>query len=430
MSDVAIRVEGLGKRYRIGAWQAYRTFREALMNAARAPLRLFRRNGHGSEDRTLWALKDVSFEVKEGEIVGIIGANGAGKSTLLKILSRITEPAEGRAEVRGRVRALLEVGTGFHPELTGRENIYLNGAILGMKRAEIARKFDEIVAFSEIERFLDTPVKHYSSGMYVRLAFAVAAHLEPDVLLVDEVLAVGDAAFQKKCLNLMSDVAAKRGRTILFVSHNMSVIDRLCGRAVLLEGGRIAADGPAGQVVGRYLAGRTTCEGAWKRPASMSPSQDLTIRSVRAKGPDGRTSASFRGDEPIAIEVEYEVHRPLESCAISAAICNAMEIQVTYTADSDSRNVSGLPKEPGRYRTGFVLPGHFLASGRYTVALSAHLVGLLIYDTVLDSVAFEVQVAGSVESLDYRKPIVAPVLEWDTERRDAGVEARNGTQGP
>ena len=247
MSDIAIRVENLSKLYHIGALQQrHDTLRDALV-ATVSPRQRPNRSTN-SDDTDLWALRDVSFEVKRGEVVGIIGRNGAGKSTLLKILSRITEPTSGRAEIHGRVGSLLEVGTGFHPELTGRENIYLNGAILGMRRAEIDRKFDEIVAFAEIEKFLDTPVKRYSSGMYVRLAFAVAAHLEPEILLVDEVLAVGDADFQKKCLGKMGDVARK-GRTVLFVSHNMGAIAALCTTGVFLEAGSAALRGEAAQVV-------------------------------------------------------------------------------------------------------------------------------------------------------------------------------------
>jgi lipopolysaccharide transport system ATP-binding protein len=257
MSDVAIRVENLGKQYRIGGPQARYMLRELLVEAVKAPFRrlasVVRGQSSTVTDETIWALKDVSFEVQRGEVVGIIGRNGAGKSTLLKILSRITEPTEGYAEIHGRVGSLLEVGTGFHPELTGRENIYLNGAILGMKRAEIERKFDEMVAFAEIERFIDTPVKHYSSGMYVRLAFAVAAHLEPEILLVDEVLAVGDLAFQRKCLGRMGDVA-KEGRTVLFVSHNMPAVLSLCDTGVLLENGSVCYAGKAPDVVQQYLA--------------------------------------------------------------------------------------------------------------------------------------------------------------------------------
>jgi len=257
MSNIAIQVENLSKKYKIGvARQRHDTLRDAIKGALSS---VFRSNGHGRADSShpsdsIWALKDVSFEVKHGEIVGFIGRNGAGKSTLLKILSRITEPTSGRVEIYGRVGSLLEVGTGFHPELTGRENIYLNGAILGMKKWEIDKKFDEIVAFSEVEKFLDTPVKRYSSGMHVRLAFAVAAHLEPEILIVDEVLAVGDTAFQKKCLGKMGDVA-KEGRTILFVSHNMGAVASLCRRGVLLSEGRVLVSGDATSVITVYLQG-------------------------------------------------------------------------------------------------------------------------------------------------------------------------------
>src|SRR5216110_602812 len=263
MSEAIIRVEALGKLYRIGARQErYYTLRDTLTEALTRPFSklscLLGCNGVSptiSESAFIWALRDVSFEIKRGEVTGIIGRNGAGKSTLLKILSRITEPTTGFAELHGRVGSLLEVGTGFHPELTGRENIYLNGAFLGMKRAEIQRRFDEIVAFAEVERFVDTPVKHYSSGMYVRLAFGVAAHLEPEILLVDEVLAVGDADFQKKCLGKMSDVA-REGRTVLFVSHNLPSIEKLCGRVIVIDGGRITMQGEPVACIASYLGSR------------------------------------------------------------------------------------------------------------------------------------------------------------------------------
>ena len=254
MSDISIRVENLGKRYRIGAREKQaNTLHESLQNLLASPFDYLRNTLQGpSEEEIIWALKDVSFEVRHGEVVGIIGRNGAGKSTLLKILSCITEPTEGRAEVYGRIGSLLEVGTGFHPELTGRENIYLNGAILGMSRADIKRKFDEIIDFSGVEKFIDTSVKRYSSGMCVRLAFAVAAHLDPEILLVDEVLAVGDAAFQKKCLGKMRDVT-KEGRTVLFVSHNMGAVGNLCSRAILLDHGQVKLDGKSRQVVDEYI---------------------------------------------------------------------------------------------------------------------------------------------------------------------------------
>ena len=267
-----IRVKNVGKQYRIGSPQSsYVTLRETLTSLASAPFRRFAR----ASQEMFWALQGVNFEVSAGEVVGIIGRNGAGKSTLLKLLSRITEPTTGRIELYGRIGSLLEVGTGFHPELTGRENISLNGAILGMARAEIARKFDEIVAFAEVEKFIDTPVKHFSSGMYMRLAFAVAAHLEPEILLVDEVLAVGDGRFQRKCLDKMQDVG-RQGRTVLFVSHNMPAITRLCPRTILLDGGRIIADGPSSQVVGAYLSSGlgTTAVRVWS-DLNTAPGNDI-----------------------------------------------------------------------------------------------------------------------------------------------------------
>jgi len=302
MSDIAIRVDKLSKLYRIGAAQAqHDTLRDAVTG-------IFRRRpsplAHRPSDTDLWALKDVSFEVKQGEVVGIIGRNGAGKSTLLKILSRITEPTSGRVTLHGRVASLLEVGTGFHPELTGRENVYLNGAILGMKRREIDRKFDQIVAFAEIERFLDTPVKRYSSGMYVRLAFAVAAHLDPEILLVDEVLAVGDVAFQRKCLGKMGDVA-RNGRTVLFVSHNLAAISDLCDTSILLSGGQVDKIGPSTVLVDAYIrnkvnAGRfdVNCD-----LGAMSAYTSCKISFVETRNSSGMVTSNFSYGEDVVVRV-------------------------------------------------------------------------------------------------------------------------------
>src|SRR6266849_5671932 len=264
MSNIVIRAENLSKRYRIGERERYLALRDVLTHAFSIPSRLLRSrtpsSPHGDHSH-IWALKDVSFEISQGEVVGMIGRNGAGKSTLLKILARVTKPTGGYAEIRGRMGTLLEVGTGFHPELTGRENTFLSGAILGMSKTEIHRKFDEIVAFAEVEKFIDTPLKHYSSGMQMRLAFAVAAHVEPEILLVDEVLAVGDLAFQKKCLGKMGDVA-KAGRTILFVSHQMNQIRRLCARVFWIDGGQVRASGPASEVVSAYEASQMNAQQA------------------------------------------------------------------------------------------------------------------------------------------------------------------------
>jgi ABC-type polysaccharide/polyol phosphate transport system ATPase subunit len=306
MSLPAIRTVGLSKLYRLGrANVPYQTLREVIMEQLRAPKRWLRGAGRRRTD-TIWALRDVSLEIALGEAVGIIGRNGAGKSTLLKILSRITFPTEGYAELRGRVGSLLEVGTGFHNELTGRENIYLNGAILGMKRAEIARQFDAIVAFSEVASFLDTPVKHYSSGMYLRLAFAVAAHLDTEVLLVDEVLAVGDAAFQKRCLGKMGDVAAA-GRTVLFVSHNMSAVSGLCQRAVWIDDGKVAADGGAGEVTQKYL--ESIAKGSFQ---FVSRTHEFAIESLTLRNGAGELTSRLNAGDDLLVEVAYQANRRIE----------------------------------------------------------------------------------------------------------------------
>ena len=302
-----IKVQNLSKLYQLGGRSdPYQTFRETISQTVRAPLNALRR-GRNGEEKTIWALDDVSFEVQPGEVVGIIGRNGAGKSTLLKVLSRITEPTRGRVDLWGRVGSLLEVGTGFHPELTGRENIFLNGAILGMKRSEIERKFDEIVAFAEVEKFIDTPVKRYSSGMFLRLAFAVAAHLEPEVLVVDEVLAVGDASFQKKCLGKMSDVA-NAGRTVLFVSHNMGAIQGLCGRAIWLSGGKIVGQGEANQIVAEYMemVGQEI-----DTPATDS-SAALSIRKVHLRNKSGEITSNFAFGSSMAVEIHYHARERIE----------------------------------------------------------------------------------------------------------------------
>ena len=308
MSDVVLRTVGLGKMYKIGGQrQAYRTLRDTLVQAAMRPLERIRHPGaatHASDD--LWALRHVDLEVRHGEAVGIIGRNGAGKSTLLKVLSHITEPTEGRVEIRGRVASLLEVGTGFHPELTGRENIQLNGAILGMTRAEIKSKFDEIVEFSEISRFLDTPVKRYSSGMYVRLAFAVAAHLEPEVLIVDEVLAVGDAEFQKKCLGKMEDVAG-HGRTVLFVSHNMAAVTSLCSRAVLLDSGSVVESGPTREVIGAYLQrGKDASSKLLTDRTDRTGTGAVRFVAVGLEDGDGNAITTAISGGPVTVRLDYE----------------------------------------------------------------------------------------------------------------------------
>jgi lipopolysaccharide transport system ATP-binding protein len=369
MSDTVISIKDIGKAYRIGlAAEKFPTFRDALMGIIRSPIDRFRKLGeYGTEADTFWALRNISFNVKRGEVVGIIGRNGAGKSTLLKILSRITEPTEGEIRMRGRVASLLEVGTGFHPELTGRENIYLNGAILGMRRHEITRKFDEIVAFSEVEKFVDTPVKRYSSGMYVRLAFAVAAHLEPEVLIVDEVLAVGDVAFQQKCLGKMKDVASGQGRTVLFVSHNMAAIRSLCQSCCVLDRGQLVQRGDVHSCTISYLQklmemklaptvhfSRPTGAPAWMTSATL-----LT---------NGRPSAALPMGGELSIEINFRAEPAMQRPAIGFIIWTVQGERVINV--NNKYQLSEPFDEPvteGRIRCDLgQLP---LAGGRYSIWL-------------------------------------------------------------
>lgn len=422
MSDVAIRVLGLSKQFQIGKLkQRYKTLRETLVGAFRIPHRLVKRFESESRDSrtaTIWALKDVTFDVRPGEVIGIIGGNGAGKSTLLKILSRITEPSEGYAEIRGRVGSLLEVGTGFHSELTGRENIYLNGAILGMKRGEIHSKFDEIVAFAEVEKFIDTPVKHYSSGMYLRLAFAVAAHLEPDILIVDEVLAVGDARFQSKCLNKMQNVG-QQGRTVLLVSHNMPAITRLCERAILLDGGLLLRDGGALEVVREYLSSGlgTTAAREWPE---LPGGEVAGLFAVRVRTEDGRIADTVDIRRPVRIEVEFEVWKPGYRLMPHFRLSNEEGV-IAFTSNDVDPEWRGRPRPSGRYTSTVWIPGNYLAEGTMFVS-----VGLMTINPdrkqfrERDVVAFQV-----VDSLDgdsargdsarRLRGVVRPLLKWTTE---------------
>ncbi len=410
MSARVITADSLSKRYHIGRdVSRYGRLTEALSSRITAPLR--RGEAEPEREATFWALQDVSLEVEEGEVLGIIGRNGAGKSTLLKILARVTEPTSGRAEIRGRVGSLLEVGTGFHQELTGRENIFLNGAILGMRRAEIRRKFDDIVAFAEVERFLDTPVKRYSSGMYVRLAFAVAAHLEPEVLIVDEVLAVGDVAFQKKCLGKMSDVA-REGRTVLFISHNVGAIERLCTRCVLLEGGRVTGEGSTVDVIKQYLRVGWRSVAEWRRLPSHAWGDDVAFQAVRTVNERDEPSGSFNGDESISFELDYVVRRELEDCQIGLRLVNNEGATVLYTSDCDARDLASVPREPGAYSASFELPGQFLPPGTYSVLVSAHSPGKELFEVLEEIVTFEVESRGSLTRLDGRLGVVAPLLDW------------------
>jgi lipopolysaccharide transport system ATP-binding protein len=380
MSDVALSVGNLSKSFNIdhqrNGLPAYRTLHDDLINLPRRLLASFSRNG-GFSSETIWALKDVSFEVKRGEVIGIIGANGAGKSTLLKILNRITEPTSGGADIYGRVGALLEVGTGFHSELTGRENIFLNGAILGMSRAEIRQKFEEIVAFAEIEKFLDTPVKRYSSGMYVRLAFAVAAHLEPEILLIDEVLAVGDAQFQRKSLAKMEEVAAKDGRTVIFVSHSMPTISRLCPRVIWLQGGRIAEDGPSDDVIQKYSTTAFVDQDrvSWPDGISNAGITELKFMAVGLLDKNGRRTVHFDYSEPVTFELTYTVYDALPFCRVGFLVhaLDGTPVFEIYDIDEDA---NGGRCHPGSYILRCEVPGDLLKPGRYSLSLNAGLPGI------------------------------------------------------
>jgi lipopolysaccharide transport system ATP-binding protein len=429
MSDSAIKVEGLSKRYRIGAnFRVDKTLREKLNETALAPFRAMKslaqtrgneqNAGRGKE--TFWALKDVSFEVKRGEVIGIIGRNGAGKSTLLKILSRITDPTEGFAEIQGRLASLLEVGTGFQPELSGRENIFLNGSILGMKHAEIRRKFDEIVAFAEVEKFIDTPVKHYSSGMYVRLAFAVAAHLDPEILLVDEVLAVGDLAFQKKCLGKIGDISAE-GRTVLFVSHSMQAIARLCKRAILLDAGRIAHDGPTHQVVTSYLGSGLGNIATRRWTEINAPGNDIVrLRAVNVLTDEKQVTAAIDIRKAIDIEMEYEVLKSGHVLVPNFHFYNE-EGTCAFILAEFHNEWHRKPKAAGRYKSTVQIPGNFLAEGSLMVsaAISTYTpfyVHLHEQDAVVINIVDSLD--GNSTRGDYAghyPGVVRPMMQWKTE---------------
>jgi lipopolysaccharide transport system ATP-binding protein len=399
MRDLALCVEGLGKAYRLGGAKPAGSLRDAATG--------FWRKSEAAKPQPFWALRDVSFQLKRGAALGVVGRNGAGKSTLLKLLSRITEPTEGRAEIRGRVASLLEVGAGFHPELTGRENVFLNAAILGMSRAETRARFDEIVAFAEVERFLETPVKHYSSGMYVRLAFAVAAHLAPDVLIVDEALAVGDAAFQQKCLGRMNALATSQGRTVVFVSHNSKAVMDLCTEALWLEHGEVRARGTPRDVLARYLSEGASA-GEWR--ACRPLAAPFAYARIAVAGPDG---GSPQYDEPIAIELEYLVTAALPPGRLAVLITHADGTAVFGSADTDTKAARVRAFAPGRFVARVLAPAGFLAPGAYRLSVSEPRAdgGEVVLS---DIVTFSVGERGSPTARDGRPGVTAPMLIWET----------------
>jgi len=435
MSDIAIRVENLGKVYRIGEFQGsysyrqdYHTLRETLVGAVTAPLKWLLAskhskkgvNNHKPEVETIWALNDVSFVVPKGQVLGVIGRNGAGKSTLLKILSRVTEPTLGYAEIHGRVGSLLEVGTGFHPELTGRENILLNGAILGMKRTEIERKYKEIVAFSEVEKFIDTPVKHYSSGMYLRLAFAVAAHLEPEILVVDEVLAVGDAEFQRKCLGKMSDVA-QEGRTVLFVSHNMSAILRLTEETIVLDQGKLVYRAPTPAAVDYYMSSGLAQIGerVWAADEIPPSAAPFTPQVIRIRDGQGRVVDTVRSTETATIEIEYRLDAPITGLRVGMYLITARAESVFTSFDTDDpEQFEAYRVRPaGDYISRCTIPANYLNEGRYIIGINASAYRIRRYFQDEQALSFNVDGTAAPGSQwpELRMGPVRPLLDWRIE---------------
>lgn len=416
MSEYAIKAEGLGKRYRIGAEQRENQFREVIANAVKAPFR--RRPRVEADETTLWALRDVSFEMHQGEVVGFVGRNGAGKSTLLKILARITEPTEGQAIIHGRVGSLLEVGTGFQNDLSGRENVLLNGAILGMKRAEIRRKFDEIVAFAEVERFIDTPVKFYSSGMYMRLAFAVAVHMDPEILLVDEALSVGDAAFQAKCIAKMEDVA-RSGRTVVFVSHSMGSMRAMCDRVIWLDHGRMAGVGDPDEIIASYLqtSYTTWSQQRWDEMDEAPGNDEVRIHSASVRPEGGYPDDPITITTPIEIEIEYWNLEEDAHLGVSIQLMNENDVVVFDARPLLEREWEGRPFPLGLFRDLVRIPAGLLNDGRHRVNVQFHHYRSTVVHHETELLIFDVE-----DDLDTRgewwgkwQGAVRPHLPWQTE---------------
>jgi len=436
-NDIAIRVDNVSKVYRLGAKQdAEDSLIKSAARMIKSPLRNYQKYrslydfsdldfdnpGVDADSNILWALSNVSFEVNKGEVVGIIGRNGAGKSTMLKILSKITPPARGRVEIHGRTSSLLEVGTGFHPELTGRENVYLNATILGMRKKEVDRRFEKIVEFAGVEKFLDTPVKRYSSGMRVRLAFAVAAHLEPEILIIDEVLAVGDSAFQEKCLNKMQDVG-KEGRTVFFVSHNMPAVTRLCERVIMLDNGQVVADGPALDIVARYLheGSSTTAERTWSNIEKAPGTDIVRLTRVRIKDESARTTSSTDIRKAVGFEMTFEVMRDGYVLLPHFRLKNEEGVSAFVTVDVDP-NWRKKKRPKGTYTATAWVPGNFLAEGSFFVnaAMLSLAPQTMLQFGVQEAASFQVvdPMEGDSARGDWAnnlQGVVRPLLTWETD---------------
>jgi lipopolysaccharide transport system ATP-binding protein len=414
-----IKVQNLSKQYRIGkGLSSYMTLREKMAEMIQTPLKRLRNGNHTQQVATIWALKDVSFEVHRGEVVGIVGRNGSGKSTLLKTLSRITQPTTGSIELYGRCGSLLEVGTGFHPELTGRENVYLNGAILGMSRAEIKQHFDEIVAFAEVEQFMETPVKHYSTGMYLRLAFAVAAHLRTEILFIDEVLAVGDIEFQRKCLGKVEGVA-REGRTVMLVSHNLGAVTQLCRRALWLNEGRLELDGNSRDVVAGYFSQSYTGKHSWERPEENGDEleRELILRSVRLRQQESETTGVMRFDQEFTVEVEYEVKKAVADVSIVLRIVSESGTIIFTSSDRDTRDeLRASSCAEGRYSSVCRIPGKLLKSGKFFLTVGARRQGIWI-ESHENLLMFEVSAIGNPLH-PQRLGVITPVLDWEVSKLD------------
>ena len=431
MGDVAVQVDSLHKRYRLGTTHAYDG---SLAGALTRGLRRLvgRKVAHAaSSNAAIWALRDVTFQIQKGEVFGVIGTNGSGKSTLLKILSRVTEPTKGRAVIHGRFCGLLEVGTGFHPELTGRDNVYMSGAILGMKRQEIARKFDEIVAFAEVEQFIDTPVKHYSSGMYVRLGFSVLAHMDPDILIVDEVLAVGDVRFQKKCMGKMEDVG-QHGRTVILVSHDMPAITRMCKRAILLDKGEVVQEGAAHDVVRHYLhSGHIRPCTEWLDPAQAPGNEVVRMRAVRVRSESGEVTDLMDIRKPVRVEIEYDVLKPGHNLVAQFGF-NTEEDVIAFVVNDRDPAWFRRSRPPGRYISTVWIPGNFMSEGTMIIGAgvlcedpwqmhceASRVVGFRVIDPGTGDTA-RGDITGRWEGA------VMPLLKWTTEHVMAapGIDSR------